>query len=46
MPKRSGIEALAIVRSSGVTTPILVLTARDAALDRVEGLNTARTTIW
>jgi DNA-binding response OmpR family regulator len=40
MPKRSGIEALAIVRGSGVTTPILVLTARDAALDRVEGLNT------
>jgi len=39
MPKRSGIETLALVRASGVTTPILILTARDAPLDRVEGLN-------
>jgi DNA-binding response OmpR family regulator len=39
MPKRSGIETLAFVRRSGVTTPILILTARDAPLDRVEGLN-------
>jgi DNA-binding response OmpR family regulator len=39
MPKRSGIETLALVRKSGVTTPILILTARDAPLDRVEGLN-------
>jgi len=40
MPKRSGIETLALVRKMGVTTPILILTARDAPLDRVEGLNT------
>ena len=40
MPKRSGIETLALVRKLGVTTPILMLTARDAPLDRVEGLNT------
>ena len=40
MPKRSGIETLALARSGGVTTPILILTARDAPLDRVEGLNT------
>ena len=39
MPKRSGIETLAVVRRSGVTTPILILTARDAPVDRVEGLN-------
>ena len=39
MPKRSGIETLALVRKSGVATPILILTARDAPLDRVEGLN-------
>jgi DNA-binding response OmpR family regulator len=40
MPKRSGIETIALVRKMGVTTPILILTARDAPLDRVEGLNT------
>ncbi len=40
MPKRSGIETLALARSGGDTTPILILTARDAPLDRVEGLNT------
>ncbi len=40
MPRRSGIETLALVRKMGVTTPILILTARDAPLDRVEGLNT------
>jgi len=39
MPKRSGIETLALVRASNVATPILILTARDAPLDRVEGLN-------
>ncbi|MGC1419487.1 MAG: response regulator transcription factor [Acidimicrobiales bacterium] len=39
MPKRSGIETLALVRSAGVSTPILILTARDAPPDRVEGLN-------
>jgi len=40
MPRRSGIEVLALARRSGVTTPILMLTARDTPLDRVEGLNT------
>jgi|ERR1017187_1497688 DNA-binding response OmpR family regulator len=39
MPKRSGIETLSLVRDFGVTTPILILTARDAPIDRVEGLN-------
>jgi DNA-binding response OmpR family regulator len=39
MPKRSGLETLALVRRSGVVTPILILTARDAPIDRVEGLN-------
>jgi two-component system response regulator QseB len=33
MPKRSGIETIALVRKMGVTTPILILTARDAPLD-------------
>ncbi len=39
MPKCSGLEALVNVRKSGVLTPILMLTARDAPTDRVEGLN-------
>jgi two-component system OmpR family response regulator len=39
MPRRSGLETLTLARKSGVTTPILILTARDAPLDRVEGLN-------
>jgi DNA-binding response OmpR family regulator len=39
MPKRSGVETLSMVRKLGVTTPILILTARDAAPDRIEGLN-------
>src|SRR5579863_113721 len=40
MPRRSGIEALALIRKAGVVTPVLMLTARDASVDRVEGLNT------
>jgi len=39
MPKRSGVEVLEMARRSGVTTPILMLTARDAPMERVEGLN-------
>ncbi len=39
MPKRSGIETLEHVRRIGIATPILILTARDAPIDRVEGLN-------
>ena len=40
MPKRSGIEVLAQMRSKGFSTPVLMLTARDAVDDRVEGLDT------
>jgi DNA-binding response OmpR family regulator len=40
MPEKSGIEAIAEARASGVRTPILMLTARDAPGDRVRGLNT------
>lgn len=40
MPKLSGIEVLAQMRSNGITTPVLMLTARDAIEDRVEGLDT------
>ncbi len=40
MPRLSGIEVLAQIRSNGITTPVLMLTARDAIEDRVEGLDT------
>ena len=40
MPKKSGIEVLAGMRSKGISTPVLMLTARDAIEDRVEGLDT------
>jgi len=39
MPKKSGIEVLEESRRTGVRTPILLLTARDAPADRVSGLN-------
>ena len=40
MPKLSGIEVLSRMRSKGIATPVLMLTARDAIEDRVEGLDT------
>ena len=39
MPKRSGIEVVQGMREQGDRTPILMLTARDATIDRVTGLN-------
>jgi DNA-binding response OmpR family regulator len=39
MPKADGIDVLAAVRAAGVTTPVLVLTARDAVPDRIRGLD-------
>jgi DNA-binding response OmpR family regulator len=39
MPRRSGIEVVQTMRSRGDRTPVLMLTARDATEDRVEGLN-------
>jgi len=38
MPRKSGIEVVDEVRRLGVRTPILMLTARDAPVDRVAGL--------
>ncbi len=40
MPKRSGIDVLQAIRSEGISTPALMLTARDAVEDRVLGLDT------
>lgn len=39
MPKRDGLQMCYNLRTSGIGTPILFLTARDAVEDRVEGLN-------
>ncbi|MCL4117531.1 UNVERIFIED_CONTAM: hypothetical protein GTU68_013203 [Idotea baltica] len=39
MPKRNGLEVLSILRKEK-TTPVLILTARDAIDDRVTGLDT------
>src|SRR5262245_61859409 len=38
LPDRSGLEILRDVRKAGKTVPVLMLTARDAVEDRVEGL--------
>ncbi|HEY3283726.1 MAG TPA: response regulator transcription factor [Armatimonadota bacterium] len=40
LPKRDGWAVCEELRASRVTTPILMLTARDALEDRVRGLNT------
>ncbi|MGN0747468.1 MAG: response regulator transcription factor [Aristaeellaceae bacterium] len=39
MPRRSGLEVLSAVRAGGISTPILILTARSAVCDRVDGLD-------
>lgn len=39
LPRLDGMEVLQRVRARGVLVPVLVLTARDAVPDRVQGLN-------
>jgi DNA-binding response OmpR family regulator len=39
LPGRDGLEVLTTLRNSGVSTPVLVLTARDTLDDRVRGLD-------
>ena len=39
LPRKDGLNVLADVRRAGVTTPVLVLTARDAVPDRIRGLD-------
>jgi len=39
LPGRDGLEILKAVRSRGMKTPVLVLTARDSLQDRVTGLD-------
>ena len=39
LPKRDGIEVCRTLRDQGLSTPVLMLTARDAVEDRVRGLD-------
>lgn len=39
LPGRDGLQILATMRERGLETPVLVLTARDAVEDRVQGLD-------
>ena len=39
LPVMDGVEMIALLRSRGITTPALILTARGAVEDRVEGLD-------
>jgi two-component system copper resistance phosphate regulon response regulator CusR len=38
LPDGSGFDLCAMLRSRGITTPVLMLTARDAVADRIRGL--------
>ena len=39
LPRQDGLAVLKVVRARGIDTPVLVLTARDAVAQRIEGLN-------
>ncbi|MFM2119521.1 MAG: hypothetical protein RL722_989 [Pseudomonadota bacterium] len=39
LPLQDGLDVLARIRRAGLTLPVLVLTARDAVPDRIQGLN-------
>ncbi len=39
MPKKSGVEVLRAIRSKGLRTPVLLLTAKASVSDRVNGLD-------
>ena len=39
LPRQDGMQVLQHIRHAGVNTPVLILTARDALPDRVQGLN-------
>lgn len=39
LPLKDGLDVLLAVRASKITTPVLVLTARDAVPDRIRGLD-------
>lgn len=39
LPRLSGLSLLREIRAAGITTPVLVLTARDSLEDRIKGLD-------
>lgn len=39
LPKKSGLEVLKAARAKNITTPVLILTARELVEDRVKGLD-------
>ncbi len=39
LPKRSGLDVLRAARTKNITTPVLILTARELVEDRVKGLD-------
>jgi len=39
LPRKSGLEVLTAVRARGLEIPVLIITARDAVSDRVQGLD-------
>lgn len=39
LPKRSGLDVLKVARSKNVSTPVMILTAREQVEDRVKGLD-------
>lgn len=39
LPQKDGMDVLQAIRSKRITTPVLVLTARDAVPDRIKGLD-------
>ena len=39
LPKKDGLEVLRAIRSKGLSVPVLIITARDALEDRVQGLD-------
>ena len=46
MPGMDGLAVCRRLRAKGMTTPVLMLTARDAVADRVPGSRPAPTTTW
>ncbi|MBK7006538.1 MAG: winged helix-turn-helix domain-containing protein [Burkholderiales bacterium] len=39
LPRQDGLDVLSAIRRSRITTPVLVLTARDAVFERIRGLD-------
>ncbi|MBQ3106355.1 MAG: response regulator transcription factor [Eggerthellaceae bacterium] len=39
LPRRDGFEVATLLRRKGVSTPVLLLTARDAVVDKITGLD-------